>query len=93
MASWSWDDYGPTTPNALHQPAQYTKLLRRAVATMLAPGNGVEGVIFTQFPRARRDPSSTAQTRRSVRLPERVLGNNAWNRDRRKHDRGTSPDG
>jgi peptidoglycan/LPS O-acetylase OafA/YrhL len=50
VASWSWDQYGPTTPNALHQPARYTRLLRRAVATMLSPGNGVEGVIFTQFP-------------------------------------------
>ena len=27
VASWSWDQYGPTTPNALHQPVQYTKLL------------------------------------------------------------------
>ena len=23
VASWSWDQYGPTTPNALHQPAEY----------------------------------------------------------------------
>src|SRR6202035_4864335 len=29
-----------------------TALLRRAVATMLAPGNGVEGVIFTAFPQS-----------------------------------------
>jgi peptidoglycan/LPS O-acetylase OafA/YrhL len=50
VASWSWDQDGPTKPNALHQPTQYTALLRRAVATMLTPGNGVEGVIFTQFP-------------------------------------------
>ena len=26
VASWSWDQYGPTTPNALHQPVQYTAL-------------------------------------------------------------------
>ena len=25
VASWSWDQDGPTTPNALHQPAQYTR--------------------------------------------------------------------
>ena len=25
VASWSWDQYGPTTPNALHQPVQYTE--------------------------------------------------------------------
>ena len=52
VATWSWDEYGPTTPNALHQPVQYTKLLRRAVSVMLTPGNGVEGVIFTQFPQS-----------------------------------------
>ena len=43
VASWSWDQYGPTTPNALHQPVQYTDLLRRAVATMLAPGQRRRG--------------------------------------------------
>jgi peptidoglycan/LPS O-acetylase OafA/YrhL len=52
VASWSWDQDGPTTPNALHQPARYTTLLRRAVATMLAPGNGVDGVIFTESPQS-----------------------------------------
>ena len=31
VGSWSWDQFGPTTPNALHEPVQYTKLLRRAV--------------------------------------------------------------
>jgi peptidoglycan/LPS O-acetylase OafA/YrhL len=58
VASWSWDQFGPTTPNALHQPAQYTQLLRRAVATMLTPGNGVEGVIFTQFPQSGNIPAA-----------------------------------
>ena len=58
VASWSWDQYGPTTPNALHQPAQYTQLLRRAVSTMLTPGNGVEGVIFTQFPQSGNIPAA-----------------------------------
>lgn len=50
IATWSWDQDGPTTPNALHQPAQYTALLSQAVSVMLTPGNGVDGVIFTQFP-------------------------------------------
>ncbi|HEY1830519.1 MAG TPA: acyltransferase [Acidimicrobiales bacterium] len=49
VASWSWDQDGPTTPNALHQPKQYTALLERAVRLMLAQP-GMEGVIFTQFP-------------------------------------------
>ncbi|HEX4163728.1 MAG TPA: acyltransferase family protein, partial [Acidimicrobiales bacterium] len=52
VATWSWDQYGPSTPNALHQPAAYTALLKSAVATMLTPGNGVEGVIFTEFPQS-----------------------------------------
>jgi len=78
VASWSWDQYGPTTPNALHQPVQYTALLRRAVATMLTPGNGVEGVIFTQFPQsgnlAAANPADTAAYNR-----ERRAGVVAWN--------------
>ncbi len=78
VASWSWDQYGPTTPNALHQPKRYTALLRRAVATMLAPGNGVEGVIFTQFPQsgdlAAASPAATASYNK-----ERRAGVVAWN--------------
>ena len=78
VASWSWDQYGPTTPNALHQPVQYTRLLRRAVSTMLTPGNGVEGVIFTQFPQsgdlAAANPADTASYNK-----ERHAGVIAWN--------------
>ncbi len=78
VASWSWDQYGPTTPNALHQPKQYTALLRSAVATMLAPGNGVEGVIFTEFPQsgdlAAANPADTASYNK-----ERRAGVVAWN--------------
>ena len=78
VASWSWDQYGPTTPNALHQPVQYTSLLRRAVSTMLTPGNGVEGVIFTQFPQsgdlAAANPADTVSYNK-----ERRAGVIAWN--------------
>jgi peptidoglycan/LPS O-acetylase OafA/YrhL len=48
IGSWSWDQFGPTKPNALHQPAAYTALLKRAIKVMLTPGDGVDGVIFTQ---------------------------------------------
>ncbi len=78
VASWSWDDSGPTTPNALHQPAQYTKLLHRAVATLLAPGNGVEGVMFTQWPYPVAANTATPQERAVYR--DRVRGNTAWTR-------------
>ncbi len=77
VGSWSWDQFGPTTPNALHQPVQYTKLLRRAVSTMLTPGNGVEGVIFTEFPQ----PGNVAPTSqaRAISEKERRAGVTAWN--------------
>ena len=78
VASWSWDQYGPTTPNALHQPAQYTRLLRSAVATMLTPGNGVEGVIFTQFPESGDHPASGPADQAAYNK-ERWDGVIAWN--------------
>ncbi|HEX4434401.1 MAG TPA: acyltransferase family protein, partial [Acidimicrobiales bacterium] len=78
VASWSWDQSGPATPNALHQPVQYANLLHRAVATMLAPGNGVEGVIFTEFPPsgdiAAADPANQVTYNK-----QREAGVKAWN--------------
>ena len=86
VASWSWDQYGPTTPNALHQPAQYTRLLRRAVATMLTPGNGVEGVIFTQFPES--GVLAVVQPGRPGGLQQGALGRrHRLERHRREDDR------
>jgi peptidoglycan/LPS O-acetylase OafA/YrhL len=45
LATWSWDDQW-----ARAHPKEYTKVLESAVRTLLTPGNGVSGVIFTQFP-------------------------------------------
>jgi peptidoglycan/LPS O-acetylase OafA/YrhL len=74
IGSWSWDMAGPTTPNALHQPAQYERLLSSAVSLMLTPGDGVEGVIFTQFPLTGTEVAvSAAETRM------RDAGVTAWN--------------
>jgi hypothetical protein len=78
VASWSWDQYGPTTPNALHQPAAYAALLRSAVTTMLAPGNGVDGVIFTQFPMSGELVASNPADQAAFNA-ERKAGNIAWN--------------
>ncbi|HEX3795754.1 MAG TPA: acyltransferase family protein [Acidimicrobiales bacterium] len=78
IASWSWDQDGPSTPNALHQPAAYTALLRRAVSLMLTPGNGVKGIIFTQFP----EPGNILATNLSQQAAynkARVAGTKAWN--------------
>ena len=67
---------GRPTPNALHQPVQYTDLLRRAVATMLAPGNGVEGVIFTEFPQSGYEARGQPGRRRELQqgAPRRRRG-------------------
>jgi peptidoglycan/LPS O-acetylase OafA/YrhL len=78
IASWSWDQDGPTTPNALHQPAAYTALLRRAVGTMLAPGDGVDGVIFTEFPPSGEIPAANPANQ-VVYNKARAAGNTAWN--------------
>jgi len=78
VASWSWDQYGPTTPNALHQPAKYTALLERAVATMLAPGNGVQGIVFTAFPQSAVIPAKSPAQQTAFNK-ERVAGVVAWN--------------
>ncbi len=78
IASWSWDQEGPKTPNALHQPAQYTRLLRSAVSTLLTPGNGVEGVIFTQFPPSGLIPSPDP-ARQTIYNRYRAEGVTAWN--------------
>jgi hypothetical protein len=78
IASWSWDEYGPTTPNALHQPVAYTALLRRAVNALLAHGNGVAGVIFTQFPLSGTIPAADSADQASYNK-ERLEGLKAWN--------------
>ena len=77
VASWSWDQDGPTTPNALHEPARYTALLRRAVQTMLAQST-VEGVIFTEFPPSGEIPAANPADQAAYDRA-RTAGNNAWN--------------
>ncbi|HEY6474824.1 MAG TPA: acyltransferase family protein, partial [Acidimicrobiales bacterium] len=78
VASWSWDQYGPTAPNALHDPVAYTRLLRSAVATMLTPGNGVEGVIFTEFPQSGAIPAANPADQAPYNAA-RTAGVVAWN--------------
>ena len=79
VASWSWDQYGPTTPNALHQPAQYTRLLRSAVATMLTPGDGVRGRHLHPVPRVGRTSRRPDPADQAAYNKERWDGVIAWN--------------
>jgi peptidoglycan/LPS O-acetylase OafA/YrhL len=78
IGSWSWDNGGPSKPNALHQSAAYTALLRRAVQVMLAPGDGVDGVVFTQFPIAGKVESS-GHVASAAADKVRTEGIDAWN--------------
>jgi peptidoglycan/LPS O-acetylase OafA/YrhL len=75
VATWSWDQDGPTTPNALYEPAQYTALLRLATKLMLTPGDGVDGVIYTEFPRIGPLPGPDPVAYNKMRAE----GTNAWN--------------
>ena len=78
IASWSWDQDGPTPPNAVHQPVAYTALLRRAVTVMLTRGNGVDGVVFTQFPISGNIPAANPGNQ-GLYNRERADGVIAWN--------------
>jgi hypothetical protein len=78
VATWSWDQDGPTTPNALHQPSRYTALLKRFLRVVLTPGDGVDGVIFTEFPPSGTIPAADPANQ-AVYNAARVKGNNAWN--------------
>jgi hypothetical protein len=69
MGTWSWDK----TEAATH-PAAYRKLLDAALAVILTPGDGVQGVIFLQFPLA---GVTLGNTVRDVAATNRSL--QAWN--------------
>ncbi len=45
VAGWTWDD-----TQALREPKRYRDELEGAVRLMLAPGDGVRGVVFSQLP-------------------------------------------
>jgi peptidoglycan/LPS O-acetylase OafA/YrhL len=72
VATWSWDDDW-----ALRDPAGYGKTLERAIRVMLAPGNGVSGVIFTQLPPSGPTAAPT-QALVSSRTAERSAAQLAW---------------
>ncbi|MGP0031429.1 MAG: hypothetical protein ACLPVF_13085, partial [Acidimicrobiales bacterium] len=76
IGTWSWDFAGPTTPNALHQPKRYAALLERALRLMLAPGDGVDGVMLLEFP-----PSGVAGEATASVVSDATVarGRSAWN--------------
>jgi hypothetical protein len=46
LMMWSWDN-----GLAKREPAQFKRLLGEAIDTILAPGDGVDGIAFVQFPK------------------------------------------
>lgn len=79
VASWSWDNNGPTTPNALYQPIAYTKELEQFMKVVLTPGDGVDGFIFTQFPPSGPLLAIDKQTAQLEDI-QRAQGDAAWAR-------------
>jgi len=78
VATWSWDDIP-----ALLRPAQYRATLVRAVQEMLTPGDGVAGVIFTEFPPTgpvlNFSTAASAIARTQAADRRRAGGQRAWN--------------
>jgi peptidoglycan/LPS O-acetylase OafA/YrhL len=78
VATWSWDDIA-----ALVRPADYRVTLTKAIDEMLAPGDGVSGVIFTQFPPTgpvlNFSTSASAEANAAAADKRRAEAERAWN--------------
>ncbi|HUO48870.1 MAG TPA: acyltransferase family protein [Acidimicrobiales bacterium] len=74
MAMWSWDDDA-----ALAHPVQYRALVHRFVDTVLAPGDGVSGLVFVQFPQLGPVISLTDPSQAAATTAQRAKGVRAWN--------------
>jgi peptidoglycan/LPS O-acetylase OafA/YrhL len=74
IAMWSWDD-----ELAESDPVGYAGLLDQALGTLMAPGNGVDGVAFLQFPKAGVPQNVTETAARATVSAKRERGREAWN--------------
>jgi hypothetical protein len=75
VAMWSWDDSW-----ALDHPAQYRAVLEQFVRVVLAPGDGVEGLVFQQFPTPGPVVGDASATQTAADTATRAAGVRAWNR-------------
>lgn len=73
IGMWSWDNN-----MALAHPRAYRKLLGKALSLLLAPGNGVDGVVFAQFPPL--GPLWSLVNGAAAQNAKRAAGVVAWNR-------------
>jgi peptidoglycan/LPS O-acetylase OafA/YrhL len=79
VATWGWDDGPPRSPNAVQEPAAYTRELNQALDLMLTPGNGVKGVVFLQYPPSGPVLAATKAAART-QTRQRTAGQVAWQR-------------
>jgi hypothetical protein len=73
LAMWSADDQ-----YARAHPAAYRKLLTQAIDVMLAPGNGVDGIAFLQFPHIGPLDTIIDPAARQAHLLSNEAGFRAW---------------
>jgi peptidoglycan/LPS O-acetylase OafA/YrhL len=74
VAMWSWDN-----SLALDHPVQYKTLLEEFVNVVLAPGNGVEGLVFQQFPTPGPVVGEASSSQAAADTANRAAGVRAWN--------------
>ncbi len=75
IGMWSWDN-----PQAQNDPVGYAGLVNQALGVLLAPGNGVSGVAFLQFPKMGPIPfTDTNPAQRAAAEADRERGREAWN--------------
>jgi len=75
VAMWSWDNSW-----ALAHPVAYTKVLEQFVRVVLAPGDGVRGLVFQQFPTPGPVVGDASATQTAADTAARAAGVRAWNR-------------
>ncbi|HEY7946957.1 MAG TPA: acyltransferase family protein [Acidimicrobiales bacterium] len=74
VAMWSWDNSW-----ALAHPAQYKAVLEQFVRVVLAPGDGVEGLVFQQFPTPGPVVGDAGSAQTAADTASRAAGVRAWN--------------
>jgi hypothetical protein len=75
IGTWSWDN-----ASAASNPSAYAKTLRAAIASLLAPGDGIDLVVLLQFPRVGPDPYLYVPSYRKEYLNSVTVEQNAWDR-------------
>jgi peptidoglycan/LPS O-acetylase OafA/YrhL len=73
LGTWSWDD---TLAEA--HPKAYAALLHRALATWMAPGDGVELVVLLQFPQTGPSPHYTNATVQRRHWEAETIAQDDW---------------